>query len=131
MKTLCLLCLALLMNVVQYLLIVQIVYLVQKYIILSIFVDNCYLLDCNKLKHLQQILIVVHLLHLYLDQHLFFVLPNSFIVSGDNSNLYPVFILKTILFLILLGWICTGGFSVKVSCFLIINWKQSRISAIE
>ena len=32
-----------------------------------------------------------------------FVLPNSFIVSRDNSNLYPVFILITILFLILLG----------------------------
>ena len=33
----------------------------------------------------------------------FFVLPNNFIVSGDNnSNLWPVFILKAILFLILL-----------------------------
>ena len=34
----------------------------------------------------------------------FFVLPNSFVVSDDNnSNLYPVFTLKTILFLILFG----------------------------
>ena len=38
-------------------------------------VDNCYLLNYNELKQL--------------------VLPNSFIVSGDNnSNLHPVFILK-------------------------------------
>ena len=67
-------------------------------------VDNCYLLDYNALKQVQQILILVHLLHLYLDQHFFFVLPNRLIVSEDNnSNLYPVFTLKTILFLILLG----------------------------
>ena len=49
-------------------------------------------------------LILTHLLHLYLGQHLFFVLPNSIIVSKDNnSNVYPVFILKTVLFLILSG----------------------------
>ena len=33
-----------------------------------------------------------------------FLVPNNFIVSeGNSSNLYPVFTLKTILFLILLG----------------------------
>ena len=99
MKILYLLCLALLMNLVQYLLTVQIVYLVQKQIILSMFVDNCYLLNYNEVKQLQQILILVHLLHFYLDQHFSFVLLDSFIVSGDNnSNLYPVFIVKTIVF---------------------------------
>ena len=42
---------------------------------LLMLVDNCYLLNYNELKQL--------------------VLPNSFIVSGDNnSNLHPVFILK-------------------------------------
>ena len=97
MKILYLLCLALLMNLVQYLLTVQIVYLVQKQIILSMFVDNCSLLNYNEVKQLQQILILVHLLHFYLDQHFSFVLLDSFIVSGDNnSNLYPVFIVKTI-----------------------------------
>ena len=65
--------------------------------------DNCYLLDYNALKQLPQIPILVHLLRLYLDQH-FFVFPNSFFASGDNNfNLHPVFILKTILFLILFG----------------------------
>ena len=49
-------------------------------------VDNCYLLDYNALKQPQQILVLVHLLYLYLDQHLFFVLPNSFNVSGDNNS---------------------------------------------
>ena len=37
-------------------------------------VGNCYLLDYNALKQLQQILILVHLLHLYLDQHFFFLI---------------------------------------------------------
>ena len=33
--------------------------------------DNCYLLDYNERKQLQQNLILAHLLHLYLDQHFF------------------------------------------------------------
>ena len=67
-------------------------------------VDNCYSLGYNALKHFQQILVLVRLLHIYLDQPLFFVLPNSFIVSEDNnSNLYPSFTFKKILFLILFG----------------------------
>ena len=66
--------------------------------------DSFYWLNYSVLKQLQQILVLVHLLHLYLYQHFFFVLPSSFTVSGDNnSNLYHAFILKMILFLILLG----------------------------
>ena len=54
----------------------------------------------------------------------FFVLPNNLIVSGvKTSSLYSVFILKTILFLILFKYTWTGGFSVKVPCFLMINSK--------
>ena len=63
-------------------------------------------------------------LHFYLYQQLFFVLPNNFIVSGvDNSSLQPFFILKTILFFILFGYICTEEFLDKVSCFLMVNSK--------
>ena len=66
--------------------------------IILMLVDNCYLVDYNALKQLQPILILVHLIHLYIDQHLF-VLQTSLIVSGDkNSSLYPVFTLKTSLF---------------------------------
>ena len=32
---------------------------------------NCYLLNYNALKQFRQMLILAHLLHLYLDQHLF------------------------------------------------------------
>ena len=65
--------------------------------------DNCYCVNYNVLKQLQEILILAYPLHLYLDQHLFFVLPNNIIISRDNnSNLWLVFILKKkILFLIL------------------------------
>ena len=48
--------------------------------------DNCYWLNYNALKQLQHTLILVHLLHLYLDQHFFFVLPNNSVVSGDNNS---------------------------------------------
>ena len=48
--------------------------------------DNCYWLNYKVLKQLQQILILVHIYHLYLDQHLYFVVPNNFIVSGDKSS---------------------------------------------
>ena len=83
--------------------------------------DNCYWLDYNALKRLQQILILVHLLYIYLYQNLFLY---PLIVSGyNNSNLYPAFILKTILLLILLGWICMGRFSAKVSCFFDDKFK--------
>ena len=48
-------------------------------------------------------------------------LPNNFIVSSDNSfNLYPVLILKIILFLDSFGWIKTGDSSLDSivgSCF--------------
>ena len=54
------------------------------------------LINCNALKKVQQILILAHHVHLHLDQHLFFS-------EDNNSSLYPVFTLKTILFLILLG----------------------------
>ena len=66
-------------------------------------VDNCYLLDYNAIKQLQEILILAHFIHLYIDQHLI-LLPNSFIISEDNtSSLHPVFTLKRILLSILLG----------------------------
>ena len=92
--------------------------------VVSIVVDNCYLLDYNALKKIHQMLILVNLLRFYLNQRLFFVLPNNFIVSGDkNCSLYPVFTLKTIMFLILLGYICKEEFSVKKSRFLMINSK--------
>ena len=65
------------------------------------FVNNCYGLKFSALKKLHQILILEYFYHLYLLQ-LYFALPNNFIVSGDNnSHLKPVFLLKTILFLIL------------------------------
>ena len=37
----------------------------------KVIVDNCYWLNYNLLNQLEQILILVHLLHVYLDQHLF------------------------------------------------------------
>ena len=43
-------------------------------------------LNYSVLKQLQQILILVHFHHFYLDQHPFFSLPNNLIVSGDNNS---------------------------------------------
>ena len=52
--------------------------------------DSCYLLDCNVLEQLQQILILVQILRLFLDQHLFLY---SLIVSSFPMIIIPVFIL--------------------------------------
>ena len=66
-------------------------------------VDNYYLLNYNVLKLLQHFLILVHSLSLS-ESTVSDVLPNNFIVSFDNNfNLYPVFILNTILLVILLA----------------------------
>ena len=60
-----------------------------KKIKLYMVVDNCYCLNYNVLKQLQEILILAYHLHLSLTN----ILPNNIIFSGDNnSNLWPVFI---------------------------------------
>ena len=87
------------------------------------FVDNSYVLNYIALKQFQQILTLVHPLHLCLYQYLF-ELPNNCIVSFDNdSNSQPAFILKTTLLFILFTKICTGGLSAIVTCFLMIYSK--------
>ena len=79
--------------------IVQLVSLAQKWIILSMLVHNCYLLDSNALKQLQQFLICATFSPSSSLSTFFFVFCNSFIVSVDiSSNLYPVFTLETIRF---------------------------------
>ena len=54
----------------------------------------------------------------FFDLLIYFVLPNNFLVSGFcNSSLYPSFILKINLLLILLMQTWNGGFAVMLRVF--------------